>query len=122
MLYKNLKKYLNENTGTDNYTALALIPRKIGSKLIFFVGDRAPNTSAFMSSIMAREGISHTRYINSDIIECKDRYLQNGKQIYISEICHEYQYVAKKTKRSISGDWTLLSVHCGARKNICFLT
>lgn len=105
MLYKNLKKYLDENTGTDDHAALGLIPKKIGSKLIFLVGDRAANTSAFLSSIMMRRGIPHTRYINSDIIECKDRYLQNGKQIYIGEICHEYQYVAKKTKRSISGDW-----------------
>lgn len=117
MLYKNLKKYIAEDHGTDSSLALKFIPRKIDSKIILFVGDRAPNTSAMFSAIMLRRGLLHTRYINSDIIECNFRYLQNGKQIYIREICHEYQYVAKNTKRSISGDWMLFIIALRALKH-----
>lgn len=110
MLYKNLKLYLCEEHCGDNSAAISLIPRRIDSKVIFFVGDRAPNTSEFLSSILSARNMGHTRYINSDELECMYRYLQNGEHLHTREICYPYQYIAKKSKRSLSPEWMAFTI------------
>lgn len=117
MLYKNLKKYIAESVGDDVSTISRLVPRKFDSKIIFFVGNSATNTSEFLSSIMHRMGIRHARYVGAPELECKDRFTQNRKPVYIADITKEYKYIAKLTKRRISAEWMLLLIALRALRN-----
>ncbi len=109
MTYKHLKKFLADNTRTENIMAFDLIPNGIRSKAIFIVGESTGNTGAFLSSIMSECNISHSRYINSEGLDLKNRFINLNSVIDINKLCESAKYTIKKCKKLISND-TLLFI------------
>lgn len=52
MIYRALKKFIKENTQSNNKAVFDLISLDIKSKIMFVVGDNASNTATFLTSIM----------------------------------------------------------------------
>ena len=101
MTYKHLTKFIKENIYESNFDLTALA---VKSKIIFAIGDGASNVCAMLSSIMYECEISHSRYINIDYFDLRDRFLNNNDSISLDKICKNAEKIKKMAKSIISGD------------------
>ena len=109
MTYKNLKKFLSNNQNNAKID-FDLMPHGVKSKIIFCVGTGACNTAAFLSSVLSEKSISHSRYINCDELDIKDRFLQNGRQLEIDMLCKNAEKIIKKSGKEISNKALLFTL------------
>ena len=104
MTYKNLKKYLSNPKISDNKTFFDLVPNRIKSKIILCVGENACNTACFLSSIMITSNIKHSRYICSDDVELKDRFIISQASSTVSELSNKATNIIKRATGALSND------------------
>lgn len=101
MTYKHLTKFIKENIYESNFDLTALA---VKSKIIFAIGDGASNVCAMLSSIMYECEISHSRYINIDYFDLRDRFLNNNDSVSLDKICKNAEKIKKMANSIISGD------------------
>ena len=99
MTYKNLKKFLTENTFTNIKLLFDLMPQGVKSKVIFSVGEGSHITSTLISSIMSECDIPHSRYIKHDEYELKNRFVRQNESINITELCKTADHLLQKAKQ-----------------------
>lgn len=104
MTYTNLNKYLSANN-----TKVFDFPHICAkSKAVFIIGAGASNTGAYISSIMTECNIPHSRYINSDKIDIKHRFIKNGDLVDLDNLCSKAEHLIKKHNKAIGKDELLL--------------
>lgn len=108
MTYKNLKKYLENNKSTINNKVFDLNACALKSKTLFIVGDNTSNIASFLCSIMKCAGIPHSRYINCDKVELKNRFLRKGKRVPIDELCSSAEGYIKASGKAVDSASLLL--------------
>ena len=101
MTYKHLTKFIKENIYESNFDLTALA---VKSKIIFAIGDGASNVCAMLSSIMYECEIPHSRYINIDYFDLRDRFLNNNDSVSLDKICKNAEKIKKMANSIISGD------------------
>ena len=101
MTYKHLTKFIKENIYESNFDLTALA---VKSKIIFAIGGGASNVCAMLSSIMYECEISHSRYINIDYFDLRDRFLNNNDSVSLDKICKNAEKIKKMANSIISGD------------------
>ena len=101
MTYKHLTKFIKENIYESNFDLTALA---VKSKIIFAIGGGASNVCAMLSSIMYECEIPHSRYINIDYFDLRDRFLNNNDSVSLDKICKNAEKIKKMANSIISGD------------------
>lgn len=107
MTYKNLQKFINENTNKNDFDLTSF---DVKSKIIFTIGEHASNVACILSSIMHACKISHSRCINIEHFEVRDRLVRHGNHLPIDVICEKAHKLKRNTKGQISGDDLLLAL------------
>lgn len=101
MTYKHLIKFIKENIYESNFDLTAL---DVKSKIIFAIGDGASNVCAMLSSIMYECEIPHSRYINIDYFDLRDRFLNNNDSVSLDKICKNAEKIKKMANSIISSN------------------
>lgn len=117
MTYKHLKAFLEENCECSEFSSVKKLKNNFGSKLIFIVGEDASNTASFLSSIMSTKNTNHSRYINAEHVELKDRFLQDGMPVHTNEITTSANLWLRRTKKCISNEELLVGVAIETLRN-----
>lgn len=107
MTYKNLKKFLTENTFTNIELLFDLMPQGVKSKVILCVGDSTGNTLSFLSSIMKECDISHSRYSKCEYFDIKNRFYRFSSKVTAEDICNCANQILKKSNKHISNECLL---------------
>ncbi len=104
MTYKHLNAFLAENEQSSCNEFFDLIPNGIKSKIILAVGKGACNTAAYLSSVMSHLNISHSKYVGAKSLDLKNRFIAEGRNADINELCNISAAIAKKTKRAVGSE------------------
>lgn len=104
MTYRALKKFIKENTQSNNKAVFDLISLDIKSKIMFVVGDNASNTATFLTSIMNECEISYSHYINNKDIDINKRFWLGSAPISIELLCENAETILKSAKKMLSSD------------------
>lgn len=110
MTYKHLKQFIENNIAVFPTSKASKFKINFNTKIIFIVGEDASNVASFLSSVMSAKGIEHARYINSDRVELKDRFLQNGVSVDTKDITISAGLLLRRTQKLISNDELLCGV------------
>lgn len=121
MTYKHLKQFIENNTTVSCTPATAKIKSNFNTNIIFIVGEDASNVASFLSSIMSAKSIGHARYINSDRVELKDRFLQNGVPVDTKDITRSAGLLLRRTQKLISNEELLCGVALEILENVYLL-
>ena len=101
MTYKHLTKFIKENIYESNFDLTTL---DVKSKIIFAIGDGASNVCAMLSSVMNACEIPHSRYINMDYLDLRDRFLRDNNSISLDETCKSAEKIKKMANSIISSN------------------